>query len=75
MIFRNIHLIEKSPAMKELYEEEQKRFKIILSITDKIVQQIAENSFPLEIDSKEKEKLELYNNIICGDKPDDNQYS
>ena len=61
--------------MKELYEEEQKRFKIILSITDKIVQQIAENSFPLEIDSKEKEKLELYNNIICGDKPDDNQYS
>ena len=75
VIFRNIHLIEKSPAMKELYEEEQKRFKIILSITDKIVQQIAENSFPLEIDSKEKEKLELYNNIICGDKPDDNQYS
>lgn len=75
VILRNVFILEKSMVMKELYKEEQERFKNIYKITKSIVKQIYTSSFPLSVPLAMRGKLEIYaDKIIFGDKPDDKQF-
>lgn len=74
VIFSNIKFLQSSPIMKELYPEEQIRFKRIFLITENIVSQILKSSFPIKVDDADMEKLDIYaNKIIFGDGPDNKQ--